>query len=221
MKEELVQYLSLLLKETTTVTHAKGFLYLKHGFMPRLLEAGKVKEIDNEMIVLAWLRAAEIYAINGAPKRSITCVKKAHALMPKHNLVLEQLIQLHASMGQFHDAFAFVNQLIDEYPDRFEYMTLRQKIQDDINYDSQAPYLPHNQLWSLDEQLASEQFGEVINTVLDSSMNDVALLKRLACAYGAIGHNSNYYMVWNTILKLNKNEQKLALDLFYQPVENI
>ena len=217
MHDELYQYLIGLIGETVNETHVKGFAYFHHGFMPRLLEAGKIKDFDKETLALGWTRAGSLYTMNEAPRRSIECLKKALLLAPNTVEVLQLYVDQLIAVGHYHKAFEYINKLLELEPDRMEFITLRQKIQDDINYDSEPQFQSGDLVWELNEQLAAEQFNSVINTVLETDMNDILLLKKLACAYGAVGHNANYDQVWQAIYKVEPNVKLDAVDQFYKP----
>jgi len=73
-------------------------------------------------------------------------------------------------------------------------------------------------VWEPNEQLAAEQFSTVINTVLDTGMNNIFLLKKLACAFGGVGHNANYLQTWNAIKQLDPATSMNDIDRFYQPL---
>ena len=219
MKDELEKYLKTILNESFKKTHAKGFTYFHHGFMPRLLEAGKIKEFDREMLAAAWTRAGEIYALNEAPKRSLECINKALTLATNRIETLKLAIEQLNAIGEYHSAFIKIDQLLELEPDRMEFITLRQQIQDDINYDSEPKFQQGNLIWELNELLAAEQFNSVINQVLASDMDDVCLLKKLACAYGALGHNANYNQVWKSVKEIDSNVKYDSVDRFYQPIK--
>lgn len=218
MDDQLNEYLQLLAKETVVETHAKGFTYLHHGLMPRLLEAGKIKGFDKELLATCWTRVGAIYALNEAPNRSIECLRKALVLNTLQKDALELIVDQLILIGNYHEAFRFINQLMDIEPDNMELITKRQRIQDDMNYDSQPQLQSGNLVWLLNEQLATEQFNSVISTVLDTEMDNVILLKKLACAYAAVGHDSNYLQVLETIKRLNRNVKFDYVDLFYKPI---
>lgn len=218
MKEDLEKYFDRILNESLQQVHRKGFTYFHHGFMPRLLEAGKIKDFNREMLAAGWTLAGEIYALNQAPKRSVDCLKKALVLKPDRIETLHAIIEQLNAIGEYHTAFAYIDQLLNLVPDRMEFITLRQQIQDDINYDTEPKFAVGNTIWELNEQLAAEQFNAVINTVLDSEMDTVDLLKKLACAYGAVGHYANYHQIWKTIKNMDSTATTDPVDLFYQPI---
>ena len=219
MHQQIEEYLEAVNVEPLFETHSKGFTYFYHGFMPRLLEAGKIKGFDQGLLAGGWTRAGEIYALNGAPNRSIQCLKKALVLNPKKLELLMLLTELLILTGEFHQAYRYINQVIDVEPDDLKLITQRQRIQDDINYDSEPQFRKGNLVWELNEQLAAEQFSTVINTVLDTGMNNIFLLKKLACAFGAVGHNANYLKTWDTIKLLDPTTSLDDADRFYQPLE--
>ncbi|MFA9388575.1 MAG: tetratricopeptide repeat protein [Prolixibacteraceae bacterium] len=218
MKEQLIQFLDGLQQVEITETHAKGFTYFQHGFMPRLLEAGKIKGFNKTILAAGWTRAGAIYALNEAPSRSMECLRKALVLVPLNSAALNLYIDQLILTGAYHEAFRHINELLDVEPNNMELFTKRQRIQDDMNYDAEAKFQKGDVIWELNEQLAGEQFSSVINTVLETEMDDFLLLKKLACAYGAVGHNANYIQVMETIERLEGPVNLEYVDVFYRPL---
>lgn len=219
MTELYQTYLSEAIKELVAEIHRKGFVYFHHGLLPRVLEAGKIHGFSKDVLSKCWNIIAAIYKLNGAPKRAIDCQRKAVVLAPQNVSFQINLMNLQLAIGAFHDAFVNVDKAMNIEPDNMQLITLRQRIQDDINYDSEPVYSADNFIWQLNEWLAEEKFESVINAVLETNMNNVDQLKCLARAFGAVSHNANYLKIWDSIIARNKNVEPDLADWFYCPVD--
>ncbi|MDA3929001.1 MAG: hypothetical protein PF541_08575 [Prolixibacteraceae bacterium] len=218
-EQSIIDFLTEITQENPVSVHKRGFAYLHHGLLPRLLDAGKNKTVEENILARCWFIVGSIYSYNNAPKRAIECLLKSHVLNTNNSESLKLLIQQQLLIGEYYKAFENVHKAIDLEPDNFKLITLQQRIQDDMNYNSEPQYTSVNQLWELNELLASEQFETVVNTVLNTEMDNVDLLKCLANAFGALSHHANYIKVWESIFAIQSQTKLSMPDLFYMPVE--
>ena len=219
MSRSYHNFLSALTAQPVESLHGKGFAYFHHAVMPRLLEAGKNKEFDRKLLSDSWQLVGDIYRLNGAPLKAQKVYQKALAVAPDRVGLLYQMALVLIQTGNYHKAYQTINQALEIDPDNFRLITERQRIQDDINYDSEPHYRNEDPVWNLNELLAEEQFEKVVNAVLDTEMDQVPFLKCITRAYGAVSHHANYLQVWQRIIKLDKETEPEAADWFYLPVE--
>lgn len=219
MSEDYMPYLQSIVQEPIRTLQDKGFVYLQHALMPRLLEAGKNKSFSRELLSLAWCRIAELHWQNGAPGRAEELLKKAMAASKNNSEVFLMLAKVQNSVGMQFEALGNIEQALQIAPDNFEHHTLKQKIQDDLNYSNPPELDKDDAICLLQEMLADEKFETVINTVLDGEMNNGLEMRCLARAFGAVSHHENYLNVWNRILTLDPECEASIADWFYLPVD--
>lgn len=213
------QYLSELQIESAAKTHARGFLYMHHGLMPCILEAGKSGTANRELLAFGWIRLAEVFAINKAPLRSVDCLKKSLVLSPDNIHALKFLIDQQLMMGDTTSAKAVLQTAMAKSDGAKQLLELESKLMEPSRNASSSVYQPGDIEWKMNELLASEQFATVINMAMESDLQDLVMLKKLACAFGAVGHNANYRQTWNKILILHPDTLLDDCDRFYQPIE--
>lgn len=217
MTEFLEEFLTDLQNESAAETHARGFLYVHHALTPRLLEAGKIKGINSVLLADGWIRLADIYVLNKAPKRAVDCFRKARVLAPDNWQALQGMVQQFLKMKATNEALELIGQIQQSDGNHFLIKSLHSELEQYTANKIFAEYLPDNQEWTFNELLAAEQFNTVINKVLEGDMTSVMQLKKLACAFGAVGHDANYRQTWEKILKIQPDTMPDACDTFYQP----
>jgi tetratricopeptide (TPR) repeat protein len=216
--EQLQDFITQLAGETVSSLHQKGYVNFSLIVLPRLQSAGRGKLMDAELLARCWTLVGDLYEINGAPNRAETAYKKALVFNPLRLDTLKRIIKVQIDTGKFHEAFKNVNIALDNDPDNMPLFTERQRIQDDMNYESEPCFSPDDLLWGLNEALANDKFESVIQTVLGTNMSDVEQLRCLARAYGAVGHHANYHKVWQTIRTLDQSAVPNTVDLYYCPI---
>ena len=219
MSQNINAYLEQTIFEGGNNLLTLGFSHFHHGFLPRLLEAGKDKDFERVLLSLGWCRVAEVYLIIGAPNRAEEMLNKAKAANKNNDEVFFLLAKIQTSRGEHFQALGSIQAAIELFPDRIEFHNEKQRIQDEMNYGNDPLYAKEDPIWRLNELLAEEQFETVINTVLETDMDNIEELKCMARAFGAVGHSANFQQTWNTIRKLDTETTYNPADEFYMPLE--
>lgn len=219
MLNELLPFLQQLAIEPVSVLHRKGYFHFSLMVLPRLQMAGKNKTFDHDLLAQCWTNVGAVYEMNKAPLRAELALKKAVMLFPNRIEALCKLMEVQLQTGKFNDAFVNVNKALDIEPDNMSLYTERQIIQDALNYRMEPLYSDGDPIWALNEALAVDKFDWVVNTVLESDLNNVPKLKCLARAYGGMAHYANYLRIWNTITEYEKNVVLEPADWFFLPAE--
>lgn len=195
----------------------RGYAWLAQELLPQLSSASAAPTIDKGILADCWHLVGEIHDFNHAPKKALAAFRKAIDFDPELVTAYLAVTDMLEQTGAYYEAFQYLNQAIEKDAEEESLLHLKQRIQDNMNYNHEPLYTSRNVIWSYDECMANGDFNTVIEAIEKEENKTVDLLRCLGRAYGGLGETALYLKTWEDILALQTELEIDFSDWFYMP----